>query len=89
MCINCVANYKLLKSLPEDVNLYIEPISADDGVALGGVISSIINANETIPSFDEHTFGSQLDILIHYFRVNRKRIQLQKKLLLLYLKAIL
>jgi len=59
--LNCVANYKLLKSLPEDVNLYIEPISADDGVALGGVISSIINANETIPSFDGIYFGSQLE----------------------------
>jgi carbamoyltransferase len=59
--LNCVANYKLLKSLPEDVNLYIEPISADDGVALGGVISTISNAGETIPSFDGIYFGSQLE----------------------------
>ena len=47
--------------MPEDANLYIEPISADDGVALGGVISTIINAGETIPSFDGIYFGSQLE----------------------------
>ena len=34
--LNCVANYKLLKSLPEDVNLYVEPVSDDSGVGLGG-----------------------------------------------------
>ena len=34
--LNCVANYKLLKSLPEDVNLYVEPVSDDSGVSLGG-----------------------------------------------------
>ena len=34
--LNCVANYKLLKSLPKDINLYVEPVSDDSGVSLGG-----------------------------------------------------
>jgi len=38
--LNCVANYKLLKSLPKDVNLYVEPVCDDSGVTLGGVYNS-------------------------------------------------
>jgi len=38
--LNCVANYKLLKSLPEDINLYVEPVSDDSGVSLGGAYQS-------------------------------------------------
>jgi carbamoyltransferase len=33
--LNCVANYKYLKMLPKDINLYIEPISSDAGTAIG------------------------------------------------------
>lgn len=33
--LNCVTNFKLKKSLPEDINLYIEPLSSDCGVSLG------------------------------------------------------
>lgn len=33
--LNCVANYKLRKSLPADFNIFVEPISGDDGIALG------------------------------------------------------
>ena len=33
--LNCVANYEYLKHLPEDVNLYIEPVSNDAGTAIG------------------------------------------------------
>ena len=36
--LNCVANYKLLKSLPEDINLYVEPVSDDSGVSMGGAM---------------------------------------------------
>ena len=36
--LNCVANYKLLKELPDDVNLYVEPVSDDCGVSIGGAI---------------------------------------------------
>ena len=34
--LNCVANYKLLKELPDDINLYVEPVCDDSGVSLGG-----------------------------------------------------
>ncbi len=33
--LNCVANYEYLKHLPEDVKLYVEPISTDAGVSVG------------------------------------------------------
>ena len=33
--LNCVANYKLRKSLPPEFNIFVEPISGDDGIALG------------------------------------------------------
>jgi carbamoyltransferase len=33
--LNCVANYKIKKRLPKDVNLYIEPISNDSGTSIG------------------------------------------------------
>jgi len=33
--LNCVNNYKLLNQLPEDVNLYVEPVCADDGISFG------------------------------------------------------
>ena len=33
--LNCVGNYRLLQRLPEDVNLYVEPMSSDCGTAMG------------------------------------------------------
>lgn len=33
--LNCVSNYNLLKRLPKDVNIYVEPISNDAGTAIG------------------------------------------------------
>ena len=36
--LNCVANYKLLKSLPKDITLYAEPVSDDSGVSMGGAM---------------------------------------------------
>lgn len=35
--LNCVANYEYLKYLPDDVNIYIEPISSDAGTSIGAV----------------------------------------------------
>jgi carbamoyltransferase len=32
--LNCLANYKFLKQLPEDINLYVDPVCADDGISL-------------------------------------------------------
>ena len=33
--LNCVANYEYLKDIPEEINLYIEPISSDSGTSIG------------------------------------------------------
>jgi carbamoyltransferase len=33
--LNCVSNYNLLKKLPKDVEIYVEPISSDAGTAIG------------------------------------------------------
>lgn len=33
--LNCVANYHLLKNLPDGVRIYVEPISSDAGTAIG------------------------------------------------------
>ena len=42
--LNCVANYKLLKSLPPDVNLFVEPISSDCGVSMGAAFNLVSKA---------------------------------------------
>jgi carbamoyltransferase len=33
--LNCVSNYHLLKKLPKNINIYVEPISSDAGNAIG------------------------------------------------------
>ena len=33
--LNCVSNYNLLKKLPQDVEIYVEPVSTDAGTAIG------------------------------------------------------
>lgn len=35
--LNCVANYKILKKIPKNINVYIDPLCADDGVTMGSV----------------------------------------------------
>lgn len=36
--LNCVSNYNLLKQLPKDINIYIEPVSSDAGNAIGAAL---------------------------------------------------
>jgi carbamoyltransferase len=43
--LNCVTNYELLKRLPKDINIYIEPISSDAGTSIGAA-KLIINQNK-------------------------------------------
>jgi carbamoyltransferase len=33
--LNCVSNYNLLKNLPKNINIYVEPISGDAGNSIG------------------------------------------------------
>jgi len=44
--LNCVANYKLLKALPDDINLYVDPTCDDSSVSIGGAYHT-----HQIPSF--------------------------------------
>lgn len=47
--LNCVANYKLLKVLPKDYNLYVEPICDDVGVSIGlSVHNSLVSGNHNV-----------------------------------------
>lgn len=33
--LNCVANYEILRDLPDDIEIYVEPISSDAGTSIG------------------------------------------------------
>ena len=33
--LNCVANFNILKRLPPDINLYVDPLCGDDGISMG------------------------------------------------------
>jgi carbamoyltransferase len=33
--LKCVANYKVLKNLPKNINVYADPLCADDGITVG------------------------------------------------------
>jgi len=33
--LNCVSNFKLIKRLPEDINLYVDPLCSDGGISIG------------------------------------------------------
>ncbi len=64
--LNCVANYRIRKRLPPEINLYVEPISSDSGVSLG---AAYIGYNKEMPMrfakkplmpIDNIYFGQQL-----------------------------
>ena len=38
--MNCVSNYKLIKRLPKDVNIYVDPLCNDVGISIGGSMYS-------------------------------------------------
>ena len=38
--LNCVANYKLLRQLPNDINLFVDPTCDDSSVSIGGAYNS-------------------------------------------------
>ena len=38
--MNCVSNYKLIKRLPKDVNIYVDPLCNDVGISIGGFMYS-------------------------------------------------
>lgn len=64
--LNCVANYKIMKKLPPHINLYVEPISSDAGVALGAAYIAYAKEaprkfeRKPIKQIDNIYFGQQL-----------------------------
>ncbi len=64
--LNCVANYEYLKHLPEDVKLYVEPVSADSGTAAGMAMygwRNLTKSTEIYPLKDLY-WGPKHEILL-------------------------
>ena len=59
--LNCVNNYKYLKHLPKDINIYIDPLSSDAGTALGGIsYLNYLKSNKLVSkSFEKIYLGPQ------------------------------
>ncbi len=59
--LNCVANYKLLKTLPKDINIFIEPVSSDSGVSMGAAFELLkkINPKSNL-KYDSIYLGQEL-----------------------------
>jgi len=80
--LNCSMNYKIAKSLPEDVNLYIEPISGDAGTAIG--VAKFIHFTKT-KSFKKMPqkniyYGPQYNYSLDYLKNKKiKFVQCDKK----------
>lgn len=62
--LNCVANYEYLKDLPEDINIYVEPLSGDAGTSIGAakIIWHETTKDNTIRKLDNLYLG-----LHHYY----------------------
>lgn len=71
--LNCVANYEYLKDLPQDIKLYIEPISSDAGTSIGAV--KLVHHQTT----GDMTIRPQ-KTLYHGFKYNYTDQQIFKKL---------
>jgi carbamoyltransferase len=63
--LNCVFNYHLLKKLPKDVNIYIEPISSDAGNAIGAAkfVYYTLTQSEKIKSQKNIYYGLEYNYL--------------------------
>mgnify|MGYP001182622520 FL=1 len=59
--LNCVANFKLRKSLPPEFNIFVEPMSGDDGIALANafMVDDMINPKNR--KLNTLYLGSQLE----------------------------
>jgi carbamoyltransferase len=51
--LNCVANYRILKKLPKDINLYVEPVSGDSGVTIGAAKYSYLSSLESLEKIED------------------------------------
>ena len=72
--LNCVANYFFRKNLPENINLYIEPISHDGGTSIGAakLINSLNNTENMLP------YVNQKQTSIYYGPLYKKEEIIEK-----------
>ena len=70
--LNCVANYHILKNLPKDVNLYVEPISSDAGTSLGAakLLWHLITKDTTKRKLSSLYLGPTHEYDINYIKNN-------------------
>jgi len=59
--LNCVANFKLRKSLPPEFNIFVEPMSGDDGIALANAFMVDDMINQKNRKLNTLYLGSQLE----------------------------
>ena len=59
--MNCVSNYKLIKRLPKDVNLYVDPLCGDVGISLGGALYSVLKDKKIPRRYSPSYLGSPLN----------------------------
>jgi len=64
--LNCVFNYKLLKKLPECINLYVDPLCDDGGISYGA--AKLTSFNQGIPNkkLDSVYLGQKMYIDRYY-----------------------
>ena len=66
--LNCVANYYIIDTLPDDITVYVEPISNDAGTSLGAakLLWHMSSQDKTIRKLDSLYLGPKNDIDINH-----------------------
>lgn len=77
--LNCVANYHIIDTLPDDITVYVEPISNDAGTSLGAakLLWHMSTQDKTVRKLDSLYLGPKNDIDINYINssLNNESIQ--------------
>jgi len=77
--LNCVANYYVIDTLPDDITVYVEPISNDAGTSLGAakLLWHMSSQDKTIRKLDSLYLGPKNDIDINHIisSLNKESIQ--------------
>jgi carbamoyltransferase len=68
--LNCVANYYIIKNLPEDINIYVEPISSDAGTSLGAskLMWHTLTEDTTVRKLNSLYLGPQQEYNLNYIK---------------------
>ena len=77
--LNCVANYYIIDTLPDDITVYVEPISNDAGTSLGAakLLWHMSSQDKTIRKLDSLYLGPKNNIDINHIisSINDESIQ--------------